>query len=61
MANVLIREEAKKRNVKHWQIAEELGISEITFCRKLRHELSAGDTDRVLKAIERIAERKGQS
>lgn len=39
MANQDVRVAAKAAGVKLWQIAEELGIADSAFSRKLRHEL----------------------
>lgn len=58
MDNQSIRNEAKKRGVKFWQIADELGISEATITRKLRHELSNAERERFLAAINRVVQQK---
>lgn len=39
MCNMDIREYANKRNVRLWQIASQIGISDGNFSRKLRIEL----------------------
>lgn len=52
IANEEIRIIALKKNMKQWQIAEALNISEATLSRKLRHELSAEEKENVLRAIE---------
>lgn len=54
-ANQMIRDTAKKKGVKHWQIAEYLGISEPTIMRWLRTPLSAEKEKAVMEAIEEIA------
>ncbi len=54
-ANVEIRETAKRSGVKLWQVAEEIGMSDAAFSRKLRHELPKEDRERVLGAITRLA------
>ena len=54
MNNQKIRQEAARRKVKLWEIAEALGISDSALSRKLRHELSAQDADQALTAIQRI-------
>lgn len=54
-ANQKIRDLAKKHNVKHWQIAECLGISEPTIMRWLRVPLSPEREQAILAAIEEIA------
>ena len=53
--NERIREAAKKHGVKLWQIADELGINDGNFSRKLRHELEPEETARILAIIEEIA------
>lgn len=54
-ANQKVRDMAKKRNVKHWQIAERLGISEPTIMRWLRVPLSPEREHAILAAIKEIA------
>lgn len=54
-ANQTIREKAKGLGVKHWQIAERLGISEPTIMRWLRVPLSPEREKMIVKAIEEIA------
>lgn len=54
-ANVEVRETAKRNGVKLWQVAEEIGMSDAAFSRKLRHELPDADRERVLNAINRLA------
>ena len=54
-ANIEIRESAKKNGVKLWQVAEEIGMTDAAFSRKLRHELPDNDRTRVLNAITRLA------
>lgn len=54
--NETIRIAAKEHGVKLWQIAEEIGINDGNFSRKLRHELEPEETERILEIIARIAE-----
>ena len=54
MANERIRREAKAKGVRLWQIAECLGVSEITVSRKLRRELSADEEAKILRIIHDI-------
>lgn len=54
MANYEIRVAAKENGVHHWQIANALGISEGTLCRRLRKELSDADTQQILEIISRL-------
>lgn len=54
-ANLKIREMAKQAGIKHWQIAERLGISEPTIVRWLRVPLSPEREKMVVDAIQAIA------
>lgn len=53
-ANQKVRDAAKKNGVKHWQIAQYLGISEPTIMRWLRTPLSPEKEIAVMRAIEAI-------
>lgn len=50
-----VREAAKKAGVYLWQIAEEMGIADNTFTRRLRKELSPGEKDRIFAIIKRLS------
>ena len=54
MKNKEIREAAQKSGVKLWQLAEELGMSDCCFSRRLRKEFSPEDKAKALNAIERL-------
>lgn len=54
MNNIDIRTEMLKYNIKQWQLAEKLGITEFSLCRKLRHELSKEDKEKALNAIKEL-------
>lgn len=56
MNNTDIRKCAKTHGVRLWQIADELGISEITMSRKLRYELSEDEKQKILDIINELAE-----
>lgn len=56
MKNLDIRTEAKNAGVKLWQIADELGMTDGSFSRKLRKELNHEEKAKI-RAI--IAELKG--
>ena len=58
MANELIRQTVKERRVEMWRVADMLGISDVTLCRKLRHELSQKEACAVMDAIARAAAKK---
>lgn len=57
-ANSGVREAAKQVGVKNWEIADEIGVSEATFGRWLRKELTDDKKKRVLAAIVLISDRK---
>lgn len=51
MKNNDIRQEAQKTNIKLWQIAEKLGITDSTFSKMLRKELSAEQKQKIFTII----------
>lgn len=55
MKNHEIRQRAKERNVRLWQIAEGLGVTDSTFSRMLRKELSEESRQMALKLIDQLA------
>lgn len=54
MANVDVRESAKRAGVYLWQIAAELGINDGNFSRKLRTELPATEKEKIMAIIDRL-------
>ena len=58
MKNIRIREEAKKRNVPLWRIAEANGMADYAFSRKLRHELPKDEQDEIIRSIQTLAEQE---
>lgn len=56
MCNKDIREYAKKKGVRLWQIANELHVNEGNFSRKLRHELQEEKKQQIYKIIDELAE-----
>ncbi|MCD7761995.1 MAG: hypothetical protein LUI14_02135 [Lachnospiraceae bacterium] len=54
MANEEIRDRMRVANVRHWQIAHEMGISPETLCRHLRFELPQAERERLLVALDRL-------
>lgn len=54
MTNKRIRDEIKSNGLRHWQLADALGISEASLVRKLRHEIPEEETDRILEIIGRM-------
>ena len=55
MANAEIREILRKKRIRHYEVAEQLGVSEYTFCKWLRSELPPDKREEVLEAIKKIA------
>lgn len=58
MKNLDIREEAKTAKVNLWQIAEQLGIVDSTFSRKLRKELSVEEKTKIRAIISKLSAKK---
>ena len=54
--NILVREKIKCLNLKHWQIALTMGISEQTLVRWLRVPLSPEKEKAILMAITKLSE-----
>lgn len=57
MANLEIKQVIQKNRLKQWEIANQLGISEYTLCRKLRKELPKEEKDKIFNAIEELKEK----
>lgn len=55
MNNLDIREVAGKSNIKLWRIAEHLGITDGSFSRKLRKELSKEEKQKIFQIINELA------
>lgn len=58
MANNDIRELAKNSNIKLWQIADKLGLSDIAFSKKLRKELSEEEKAKIISIITELKNSK---
>ena len=56
--NQEIKNMIKEAGLHQWQIAEACGVSEWTFVRWLRHELSEERRKLVLKAIEELSRKE---
>ena len=55
MPNQKIRELAKHHGVRLWRVAEALGIQDSAFSRKLRHELSDGEREKIIQIINQLS------
>ena len=58
MRNMEIRQRLKECNIKHWELADLLGISESTLCVKLRKELPDNDRERILCVINEFSRQR---
>lgn len=58
MKNLDIRQEAKTAKVNLWQIAEQLGIADSNFSRKLRKELSVEEKTKIRAIISELSNTK---
>lgn len=54
MCNEEIRNAAKNAGIRLWQIADELGINDGNFSRKLRRELSQDEKAKILGIIDNL-------
>lgn len=54
-ANMDIREKATANGVLLWQIADSLNITDASFSRKLRKELSAEEKTKIFSIIESLS------
>lgn len=59
--NADIRATAKTSGVYLWQIAEQLGINDSTFSRKLRKELSTEEKATIYGIIARISSKESEN
>lgn len=51
MKNNDIRQKAQKGNIKLWEIADILGVTDSTFSKMLRKELSAEQKEKIFSII----------
>ena len=57
-ANQDIRRMAKENGIYFWQIAEEYGVADATFTRKMRKELPKVEKERIFSIIAKIKSQK---
>lgn len=57
-ANNEIKSRAKEKGVRLWEIADEIGLIDSSFSRKLRRELPRDEKDRILAVIDNIAAKR---
>ena len=56
--NEVLKKEIKAARLYNYEIAEQLGISEPTFYRMLRKELSPRDRELITNAIKRLIDKR---
>lgn len=56
MANELIRKALRVHDIRQWQLAKEMGIAEVTLCRKLRDELPKSEQRKIADLVRQMAE-----
>ena len=49
--NALVRSAMAEANIKHWQLANQLGVSRVTLQDRLRYELTKEERQKILGAI----------
>ena len=54
MSGAEIKQIIKASGVKLWQVADEFGVTDGNFSRKLRHDFNESDTEKVLSIIDRL-------
>lgn len=54
--NADIRKLMSENVVRHWELAEKLGLSESTVSKMFRHELDAKTKAKILEAVKAIIE-----
>ena len=55
MENLEIRKKLRQADILQWQLAEKMGIAEMTLCRKLRRELPEEEQQKIFKIIDELA------
>lgn len=60
MQNLDIRKSIEDNDFKYWQVASKLGMTDGSFSRLLRFELTEIDKEKVMKAIEELKEERKQ-
>ena len=60
MENADVKKEMRDAELRHWEVASEIGISEPTFTRWLRFPLSDDKKERVHAAIANLSAKRRQ-
>ena len=59
--NEKLRDYAKKKNVRLWEVAELIGIHDTALSKLMRHDLGEHKTKDLMDAIDMIAELKNEN
>lgn len=59
IANEDIRKAVKEAGLRMWMIADELGITDHAFSRKLRYELSGKEKQTIYKIVDKLTKEAG--
>lgn len=54
--NIEIRNVVRESGLRLWQIADAMGMSDTYFSKKLRHELTATEKERIYQTIKTLQE-----
>jgi len=54
LTNIDIKDEIKKNRIKHWEIAEQLRITETAFSKRFRKELTEPQKNEIRRIIQEI-------
>ena len=49
--NAFVRSAMAEANIKHWQLANQLGVSRVTLQDRLRYELTKEERQKIIAAI----------
>lgn len=55
LRNLYVRNMISDSDLKYWEIAEKLGITDSTFSRKLRKEFSEKEKDKIIEIINELS------
>ena len=61
MSRQEIKQRAKEKNVRLWEVAEALNMQDSAFSRKLRHELPEAEKTKILAIIDEIHNKRAVS
>ena len=59
MKNQKVKNYAKQKNVRLWQVADCQGIADTSFSRKLRYQLDKGTEEEIMFIIDEISKGQG--